>query len=439
LAFGRRNHINLQQTKQKTLILHKFQTMGEKKLLIIGLVWPEPTSSAAGTRMIQLIDLFLNSGYQITFACAALKSDFSFDFTGRNVSEHQIKLNDSSFNLFVKDFNPAIVLFDRFMVEEQYGWRVQQECPDALRILDTEDLHFLRTAREQSIKKQIATDLFSDLAKREIASILRSDLSLIISETEMKILIQQFKINGSILHYLPFLEKEIMPEIASNWIPFEQRADFVFIGNFLHEPNWNTVQTLKNKIWPTLRKKIPGASLNIYGAYASQKVIQLENKKEKFFIKGRADDARVTLAKHRVLLAPIQFGAGVKGKFIDAMQVGTPSVTTQIGAEAMKGELEWNGFVEDDLQIFVEKSIELYIDKVLWTSAQIRGIQIINQRYNLHHFTADFNSRINDLLTQLTAHRENNFFGQILNHQAIQYTKYMSLWIEEKNKHKSSS
>ncbi|MRX75272.1 glycosyltransferase [Pedobacter petrophilus] len=410
--------------------------MSAKKLLIIGLVWPEPTSSAAGTRMIQLIDLFLSNDYQIIFACAALKSDFSFDFTGRNVVEHEIKLNDSSFNSFVKDLNPGLVLFDRFMIEEQYGWRVQQECPDALKILDTEDLHFLRNAREQSIKKQTATDLFSDLAKREIASILRSDLSLIISEAEMKILTQQFKVDGSILHYLPFLEEEITPEIAADWIPFEQRADFVFIGNFLHEPNWNTVQTLKNSIWPALRKKIPGANLNIYGSYASQKVLQLENKKEKFFIKGRAQNARETLSQHKILLAPIQFGAGVKGKFIDAMQVGTPSVTTQIGAEAMKGELDWNGFVEDNLQTFVEKSIALYTDKALWTSAQIKGVQIINQRYNLHHFAADFTSRINDLLTQLTTHRQNNFFGQILNHQAIQHTKYMSLWIEEKNKHK---
>ena len=69
-----------------------------KKLLIIGLVWPEPTSSAAGTRMIQLIDLFLNKHYEITFASAASKSDFSYDFKQTPVIEQQIKLNDESFN-----------------------------------------------------------------------------------------------------------------------------------------------------------------------------------------------------------------------------------------------------------------------------------------------------------------------------------------------------
>jgi glycosyltransferase involved in cell wall biosynthesis len=405
-----------------------------KKLLIIGFVWPEPTSSAAGTRMIQLVDLFLARGYQIIFASAASKSDFSYDFSGTDVVEQEIKLNDDGFNTFVKELNPDIVLFDRFMVEEQYAWRVQQECPHALRLLDTEDLHCLRSARQQSDKKKQALDLFSDTAKREIASILRCDLSLIISEAEMDILKTQFKIDPSLIYYLPFLEKEIKAKTIENWIRFEDRKDFIFIGNFLHEPNWNTVQVLKTKIWPTLRKKLPEARLNIYGAYPSQKVLQLDNKGEKFLIKGRALDARETIAKHRILLAPIQFGAGVKGKFIDAMQVGTPSVTTSIGAEAMKGNLNWNGSIEDDLDLFIEEAIKLYQDKNTWQIAQQNGIQIINQRYSAKYFAGPFITKVERLAADLTAHRQNNFFGQILNHHTAQSTKYMSLWIEEKNR-----
>ncbi|WP_316844395.1 glycosyltransferase family 4 protein [Pedobacter psychrodurus] len=405
-----------------------------KKLLIIGFVWPEPTSSAAGTRMIQLVDLFLARGYQIIFASAASKSDFSYDFSGTDVVEQEIKLNDESFNTFIKELNPDIVLFDRFMVEEQYAWRVQQECPHALRLLDTEDLHCLRSARQQSDKKKQALDLFSNTAKREIASILRCDLSLIISEAEMDILKTQFKIDSSLIYYLPFLEAEIEPDTIENWIPFDDRKDFIFIGNFLHEPNWNTVQVLKTKIWPTLRKKLPEARLNIYGAYPSQKVLQLDNKGEKFLIKGRALDARETIAKHRLLLAPIQFGAGVKGKFIDAMQVGTPSVTTSIGAEAMKGNLNWNGSIEDDLDLFTDEAAKLYQDKNAWKIAQQNGIQIINQRYSAKYFAEPFITKVERLAADLTAHRQNNFFGQILNHHTAQSIKYMSLWIEEKNR-----
>ncbi|TCD29245.1 glycosyltransferase [Pedobacter psychrodurus] len=405
-----------------------------KKLLIIGFVWPEPTSSAAGTRMIQLVDLFLSKGYQITFASAASKSDFSYDFNRNGVVEQQIKLNDESFNVFLKELAPEMVLFDRFMVEEQYGWRVQQECPDALRILDTEDLHCLRSARQQSDKKKQALDLFSDTAKREIASILRCDLSLMISEVEIGILKTKFKIDPSLIYYLPFLEDEIDQQTIENWIPFDDRADFVFIGNFLHEPNWNTVQVLKTEVWPSLRKILPNAHLNIYGSYASQKVLQLDNKTEKFLIKGRAQDAKETISKHRILLAPIQFGAGVKGKFIDAMQVGTPSVTTSIGAEAMKDKLDWNGSIQDDLELFIEEAVKLYQDKSAWQIAQQHGVEIINQRYSAKYFADPFIKEVERLASNLIAHRQNNFFGQILNHHTVQSTKYMSLWIEEKNR-----
>ncbi|WP_293790507.1 glycosyltransferase family 4 protein [uncultured Pedobacter sp.] len=408
--------------------------MTAKKLLIIGLVWPEPASSAAGTRMVQLVDLFLANGYQVTFASAASKSDFSYDFSHTAVLEQEIKLNDESFNTFLKRLNPDIVMFDRFMIEEQYGWRVQQECPRALRILDTEDLHFLRQARQQSTKKQDAINLFSDTAKREIAAILRCDLSLIISEAEVKLLEEQFKIDDSLLYYLPFLEQEITTHTIQNWIPFENRADFVFIGNFLHEPNWHTVQTLKTKVWPVLRKKLPEANLNVYGAYPSQKVFQLENKAERFFIRGRAANAQETIARHKILLAPIQFGAGVKGKFIDAMLTGTPSVTTTIGAEAMKGELPWNGVIEDDLNSFAERAAQLYQHEPEWHAAQQHGIQILNQRYTAAAFAAPFMKKLNELRSALTMHRQNNFIGQILNHHTLQSTKYMSLWIEEKNK-----
>lgn len=406
-----------------------------KKVLFIGLVWPEPTSSAAGTRMLQLINFFLAKNYNVTFACAASRTEFSYDLNSIGVTENTIKLNCESFNAYIKDLKPEMVMFDRFVVEEQYGWRVQQECPNAMTILDTEDLHFLRQARLQSTKKAQNLDLFNDIAKREIAAILRCDLSLIISEEEMKVLQNQFKIDPSILYYLPFLEEEITT--ADNWLIFEERADFIFIGNFLHEPNWHTVQYLKTQIWPLLSKKLPQARLNIYGSYPSQKVLQLHNPKENFYIMGRAENATETIGKHKILLAPIQFGAGVKGKFIDAMHTGTPSVTTTIGAEAMKGDLDWNGFIEDDVERFIEKAVELYQNKDLWLQSQQNGVQIINRRYNKNKFENDFNLAINHISENLNTHRQQNFIGQILHHRSNLSTKYMSLWIEEKNSRKS--
>ncbi len=407
------------------------------KVLFIGLVWPEPTSSAAGTRITQLVNAFLANGDEVHFASAAQKSDHSYPLKKLGVSEHPIKLNDSSFDSWLRGLAPSIVVFDRFMIEEQFGWRVQQECPQALRILDTEDLHFLRKVREKHYKKGLEftlQDLFSEEAKREIAAILRCDLSLMISEEEIKVLNEQFKIDRRILYYLPFLEEEITCSITENWPKFEERRDFIFIGNFIHEPNWQTVLTLKNEIWPRLRKLIPTAKMNVFGAYAPQKALQLNNAREGFLVHGRAEDARATIAKHKLLLAPITYGAGVKGKLIDAMQTGTPSVTTTIGAEAMKGDLDWNGAVSDNWDEFCEKAAAFYQNENDWLAAQSNGISIINELYSRTKFEQAFIKAIYLTAANLTQHRQDNFFGEILKHQSLQSNKYMSLWIEEKNK-----
>lgn len=122
------------------------------KILIIGNVWPEPNSSAAGKRMTQLIDLFSNFG-EIHFACANQLTGNEIDFQKFGIQPHFIELNNDTVDQFFVELNPAIVVFDRFLTEEQYGWRIIEQCPNALRILDTEDLHFLRRTRHQFVKK----------------------------------------------------------------------------------------------------------------------------------------------------------------------------------------------------------------------------------------------------------------------------------------------
>lgn len=403
-----------------------------KTLLIIGIVWPEPKSSAAGGRMLQLIAVFKELDYRIVFASASQESEFSFPIRDINVEKENILLNDDSFDDFVGQLKPDIVLFDRFMIEEQFGWRVSKTCPNALKILDTEDLHSLRLARQKTSKENREfdnSDLFSEIAKREIASILRCDISLMVSEFEINLLEEQFKIDESLLYYLPiFAEKELNP------ISFENRKDFVFIGNFLHEPNWNSVLYLKETIWPLIHKQLPDVKLKIYGAYPSQKVLQLHNPKTNFLIVGRAENASEVISESRIMLAPLRFGAGIKGKLLEAMQYGTPSITTSVGAESMHDELAWNGFIEDNPQEFANKAVQLYNDEKLWNNCQGNGFEILKSKFSKDLYIAKFTEKINYLLNNLEQHRNSNFIGQILQHHTLKSTEYMSRWIEAKNK-----
>ena len=409
-------------------------------LLVIGYVWPEPTSSAAGSRMMQLLQFFQTCNYEIVFATTARKTNNKVDLSSLGIKEQKIKLNDSGFDDFIKKIMPEIVLFDRFMMEEQFGWRIDKICPDALKILDTEDLHFLRDARQEAYKHNISEAeiyLDSDLAKREIAAIYRSDLSLIISEVEMNLLQSQFNIPENVLFYLPFMLKPVSETESSKLPAFENRKGFINVGNFLHEPNWKAVLFLKENIWPGIRKKLPEAQMHIYGAYPSQKVFNLHNEKENFLVHGWAEDSKVVMQKARICLAPILFGAGLKGKLVEAMQCGTPSITTYVGAEGINANLEWSGFICDDNEEFVAKAVALYSDEDLWENKQKFGFHTINQRFNKDSHFKLFRQKLKNIQENLKNHRDLNFTGKMLKHHLHRSTYFMSKFIEEKNRNKN--
>lgn len=331
------------------------------QVLVIGYVWPEPNSSAAGSRMIQLLDYFLEANFSVTFATTAVPTPFSEILTHKGISTRIIQLNNPSFDTFIKTLQPRIVLFDRFMMEEQFGWRVSKNCPDAIRILDTEDLHFLRKHREAEFKEKDQDSIkTSELAKREIASIYRCDLSLIISETELSFLKKEFNIPDYLLFYLPFLFDKITPEEINQLPSYPERKHFINIGNFKHAPNIDAVKFLKENIWPLINKELPDAKMFIYGAYPSEHIEQMKDPEKNFYVKGRVKNAGEVVRKARVSLAPLRFGAGLKGKLTETMIFGTPSVTTTIGAEGINDNLEWNGEISNDPVEFAKFAIELY-------------------------------------------------------------------------------
>lgn len=406
------------------------------QVLIIAYVWPEPDSSAAGSRMMQLISFFQRQDWQVNLASPAADSTHMPDIESLGVRKVSIDLNNTSFDRFIEGLAPDLVMFDRFMMEEQFGWRVEQQCPQALRIIDTEDLHCLRDARHRALKagRQMTTsDLFSDLAKREVAAILRCDLALMISDVEIGVLTERFGVAPALLHHTPFLLDPVDADTAA-WPSFAQRQHFISIGNFRHAPNWDAVLQLRKDIWPRIRGRLPDAQLHVYGAYAPPKASQLHQPRQGFHVLGWAQDATMVMRQARICLAPLRFGAGIKGKLIDAMRCGTPSVTTAIGVEAMHGDLPWGGAVEDQAEAFAEAAVELYQDQSAWRDAQARGLQILNEGYNRSHHEQALLSRLEQIRTSLSEHRLNNFTGAMLRHHSMKSTQYMAQWIEAKNK-----
>lgn len=384
--------------------------------------------------MLQLLETFLSGGYQICFATAAKPNAFSRQLPG--IQYRSITLNDPSFNTFLQEIKPDIVLYDRFMSEEQFGWRVSLECPDALTILDTEDLHLLRDARQSAVIDQAPVNVYTPLSKREVASILRCDLSLMISQAEIKLLQETFKVPLELLWYIPFMEDPLDILKLERRKSYTSRKHFVFIGNYLHFPNVDAVEQLSKTIWPGIRQALPGVELHIYGAYITPRIQQLHKPASGFMIKGRAEDARTTLSDYRALLAPLRFGAGLKGKFIDAIHAGTPSLTTPVGAEGIGPGDQWAGEVCPDAQTMVGQAVRLYQDADAWEDARRRGLYLNNTFFNKSRHRDVFLKKVQDLQATLPMHRKQHFIGEIMRMDTINSKKYMSLWIQEKNKPK---
>lgn len=434
-----------------------------QKILYLGYVWPEPNSSAAGGRTLAFLRLFRAQGWQVIFASPAALSEHRFDLANLGVTEQAITLNCDSFDIFLSAYQPDMVVFDRFFMEEQFGWRVEKQCPDAMRVLDTCDLHSLRDARWRLLKQAqgqralLSVDGSIDLARlaqvmgqdelvlREVAAILRCDLSLMISPFEIDLLVQKFGVPAELMCLNRLM---LMPAPPAAMPDFAQRRHFVTIGNFRHAPNWDAVLFLKQHIWPRLRERLRSSQvaqqldhavqLHVYGAYPPPKAMALHHEKEGFVVRGWTPDAQASLAGARVCLAPIRFGAGLKGKLCDAMAAGTPSVTTDLGAEGMAGDLPWAGRVANELDAFVQAALDLYLNQSQFLHAQTDGQVILDAHYQEPQLAEALLQCLLICREQQAERRSRNFTGAMLRHHLLKASQYMSQWISLKNQQTSS-
>lgn len=404
------------------------------KLLYLLSVWPEPNSSAAGVRALQFIEALVESGCELTLCSACRDNQYRRQLEDRAIQTVHYKLNDSSFDRYVAELNPSVVLFDRFMLEEQFSWRVRAVCPDARLVLDTVDLHCLRRARQKKavsasegfvVANELSYEEFvTQDTLRECASIYRCDLSLLTSEYEAVLLHEKLDIPTELFNLVPLTYP--CSQVPPNG--FNDRRHFVFIGNFHHEPNRDAVRMLKRFLWKEIRQRVgEGCELHVFGAYPDSEITSLDSKEEGFRVYGQVGAVSETLSRYRVNLAPLRFGAGQKGKISDGWFSGTPCVTTSIGAEGMGSWKE----VADDSTSFAEKAARLYVDESLWSLRQKEGLELIISRFNQQAVMSAFVQVLSEL-----AHtpRRPNLIRELLWYHGNRSTEYFSKWIEEKNR-----
>ena len=336
--------------KQKNFKMPK--TM--KTMLYFSQNFPRDNFSAAHERTKSLLVLFLKNNYLCEFITPSKKT--------RNLSESLNHIfcrnwtldnnNKNEMEIFLKKKkNLEFCFFDTFISEEFYSFYLHENFPNCLKILDTQDLHFLRKMRERKyfdflknrdlenvkISEILRMDEIDEkkdiLFSRELSSIFRSDLVFLTSDFEFRFLTKNYNLKNLFLSRFYYNPEEFeQNEEILNKITFEKRKNFVWIGNFQHKPNFESVKILK-KIWPQIKKKLPNAELHIYGSNFPKEFENLEKTegiKKKNFMPNLK-----TLKKYKALLAPIFFGAGIKRKITDSWFFSLPVVTTLAGAEGL--------------------------------------------------------------------------------------------------------
>jgi glycosyltransferase involved in cell wall biosynthesis len=389
----------------------------KRKLLIIAHLWPESNTTAAGQHLLTLIQSFKNAKYQVHLGCTLDKTPLGDSLSEYDIQVHRIALNCNSFDELLLDLRPEVILFDRFISEEQFGWRVYKNLPQCLTLLNTEDLHSLRLSRSKGKEEEWET---TDTFKREIASFYRVDKVLIISREEINKLTALLPSIGSKLIYAPLIihRREITNHInRKSW-------SFVFFGSGKHPGNAATLQRII-EMWPNILKIQPESSLFIFGAYYPESLINKANKLKQVSFLGWVEDLDTILHNYQFLLSPTPFGAGLKGKVLQSINNGVICLCSSIASEGIdiESRSQW-------MHLNSEREYLNAIENTLINCGILENERSIQSEL-LHHFT-DFSN--DSWIADLTVESNSNaseILKQVMRHSTINSTenlgKYLTL------------
>jgi hypothetical protein len=404
--------------------------------LIFSTVLPEPESSAAGVRQMQWIHALLRAaGRVVLMSPSAPKKpvDWGYISFPPGVEVRSCALNDWSLSELIREMDPAVVLFDRFITEEQFGPLIQEAAPRALRLLETQDLHFLRRARGRG-ERDPGLWKGAD-AIRETAAILRSDHAFVVSSFEAELLNREFGIGTDHVSWIPFSYSEGGGEGRAQG--FEGRSGFQFIGNFRHAPNMDGLRWFLSEVWPGIRNRLPGIEVKIHGAYPSAEVSGWHRPKENGVrVIGSVRELKEAFRGVRVNLAPLRFGAGVKGKVLDGFHHGVPAVSTLIAAEGLMplaNPLPFPGLLAGSPEEWVEACVRLHEDPLLWEEARSRAALLMESFYSAHKVERLLDARIEELFAAQERGETPRWLSRILRDEFQSGRKYFSKWIEAKS------
>lgn len=347
------------------------------RLLVIDLCSPTPDKDAGSVVAFNTMLLFREMGFQVTFIP---EDNFMYlpDYTSalqRAGIEALYHPFDKSVSSHVKRLGSRydLVLLIRPDVAYRYTRMIRKHCSKAKILYLPADLHFLRMTREAALAKNtISQSLIEKTKEKELYSFAAADGSLVHSTVEQD-LIRNLLPNAKV-HLLP-----LIMDIKTKINPLDGRKDIVFVGGYQHTPNVDAVIYFVNNLMPLLRKQLPGVRFHIVGSNMPQELQAMAC--EDIVIVGYIDDLTDYLNGMRVMVAPLRYGAGAKGKVASSMAAGLPVVASPIAVEGMAIQNGQDVLVAKNEDEFVMAITKLYSDSKLWEQLSKNGLLVAEKNW----------------------------------------------------------
>ena len=351
---------------------------GRKNILVIDHYVPMPDRDSGSLRMFQILRLLHELGHHVTFLPDNLA--YTCPYTGE-LQKRGIEVWHYPYAKTVRDYLNThgarfdVVILSRCDFARKHLDAVRLHAPQSRIIFDTVDLHFLREHRQAQLTGDASVlEQAQQREETEHALIEQSDETWVVSELEQQLL--QSRLPGKSIEVV----SNIM-DISPSPTPFAQRRDWLFIGSFQHPPNVDAMIYFLRDIYPLVERRLSDAKFYIIGEKVPPEVIALA--RDNVVITGLQSDLRPFFDNIRLSIAPLRYGAGVKGKINQSMAYGVPVVASSLaieGMELLRGE---EVLVADEPAQFADALVTLYESEELWHRLSRNGIEKTRLKYSV--------------------------------------------------------
>ncbi|BFG74349.1 hypothetical protein PTKU46_23820 [Paraburkholderia terrae] len=365
------------------------------KIVIVDAFVPKPDQDSGSTDVFWYMRIFHAFGYQVSFIAAfeeEPKESYADALRRWGVRVQYARGLESLNDLVINEAKDAqVVLVQRVIVARHVIEPLRAAAPGVKVVFGTVDLHYLREERAAIHERSAeALDYALLLRREEIRAVSLSNATIVVSRLEndiLKGLLQDANVHRIPIPRLPARSKKT----------FGERAGVVFIGGFAHRPNLDAVNFLVKEIWPLVRERMPNATLCVAGSNVTAEVQSLNSPSNGVKILGYVENLEEVFDAARISVAPLRFGAGIKGKVVSSLLHGLPCVLSKVASEGM-GLIDGEQVLEGESAAEIADAIvRLHEDPELWARIADAGFAAAIEEYSVESVAGKLSSLLDSI------------------------------------------